>query len=112
MAKTLKYERRTMQCAEEKRTATLLLEWREEGGRRTLVGVECDNPKLRGLEPYVCQWSCWHKLEPGAAKKVMPAKRAAKKQAEKAAPKPVKKAAPKKKKRTASAAAQKSKARR
>ncbi len=69
MAKTMKYERKTIHCAEEKCQATLMLEWREEGGKRVLVGVECDNPKLRGLAPYVCKWSCWHKLEPSAGKK-------------------------------------------
>ena len=106
MAKALEYERRTIECAEEKRTATLLLEWKEEGGRRTLVGVECDNPKLRGLEPYVCRWSCWHKLEPAAEKKATgkpgvrvapkPAKKAVKKQAVEAVSRPMKKAAPSK----------------
>lgn len=96
MAKTLKYERRTIQCAEEKRTATLLLEWREEGGRRTLVGVECDNPKLRGLEPYVCKWSCWHKLEPAAAKKAAkPMKKTVKKPVGKSAAKKAGKTTPK-----------------
>ena len=94
MTKALKYERKTIQCAEEKRCATLLLEWKEEGGKRTLVGVECDNPKLRGLEPYVCLWSCWDKLAPAAAKK------AAKKPVKKAAKKPVKKAPPSKAKKT------------
>lgn len=83
MAKALKYERRTMECAEEHRTATLLLEWKEEGGKRTLVGVECDNPNLRGLEPYVCRWSCWHTLAPAAAKKAKaePVRKAAEKTA-------------------------------
>lgn len=100
MAKTLKYERRAIQCAEEKRCATLLLEWREEGGKRILVGVECDNPKLRGLEPYVCRWSCWHQLESAASKKsqakqaVKAAKTPAKKAAAKGAKKPARKAAP------------------
>ncbi len=100
MAKTPSYERKTIQCAEEKRCATLLLEWREEGGKRILVGVECDNPKLRGLEPYVCRWSCWHKLDPAASKKakakqaVKAAKRPAKKAAAGGAKKPARKAAP------------------
>lgn len=98
MPKTPEYERKTFQCVEEKRCATLLLEWREEGGKRILVGVECDNPRIRGLEPYVCRWSCWDKLEPAAARKAgaKPVKKAApKKAAKKAAPAKSKTTAPK-----------------
>jgi hypothetical protein len=56
--------RETMEihCEEEERTARLMVEWEERDGRRTLVGVECDNPRFADLEPWECHWSCWEKV--------------------------------------------------
>ncbi len=53
-----------MECAEEARRASLVTEW-EVGvdGSQTLVGVQCDNPRLAGLEPHDCSWSCWRRVE-------------------------------------------------
>jgi hypothetical protein len=52
-----------LDCVEENRTATLLVEWRIVNGKKTVVGVQCDNPRLGGLKPWDCGWSCWHRLE-------------------------------------------------
>jgi hypothetical protein len=41
----------------------LLLEWREEGDKKTLNSVSCKNPKLMNLKPEDCQWSCWEEIE-------------------------------------------------
>ena len=60
------------ECAEEGRTARLLVELREELGARTVVGIQCDNPRLSSLGTWECRWSCWERvrdrypgLEPG-----------------------------------------------
>jgi hypothetical protein len=50
------------ECREEGRTAHLLLQWRREYGARQLVGVQCDNPKLQGLDDWHCGWSCWERI--------------------------------------------------
>jgi hypothetical protein len=50
------------ECAEEGRTARLLVEVRHELGARTLVGIQCDNPKLSSLDNWDCCWSCWDRV--------------------------------------------------
>ncbi len=50
------------ECAEEGRTARLLVEVRHELGARTLVGIQCDNPKLSSLDNWQCHWSCWKRV--------------------------------------------------
>jgi hypothetical protein len=56
-------ETRTIMCEEQKRPAELLLEWQEVGGQPRLRSVSCDHPRLAGLEPWDCNWSCWRKIE-------------------------------------------------
>jgi hypothetical protein len=31
-------------------------------GGRTVVGIQCDNPKLSSLDNWQCCWSCWQKV--------------------------------------------------
>jgi|GEM_PF-2087614 len=50
------------ECAEEGRTARLLVELKQELGTRTVVGIQCDNPKLSSLDNWQCCWSCWQKV--------------------------------------------------
>ena len=50
-------------CPEDKIDANLLLEWREEDGKRVLNSISCDNPKLMDLKPQDCNWSCWEEIE-------------------------------------------------
>jgi hypothetical protein len=52
-----------LECAEEQRSAHLLVEWSIHGGARELVGIHCDNPRLASLEPWDCRWSCWARVE-------------------------------------------------
>jgi hypothetical protein len=55
-------EIRTIACAEQNRQAELLLEWEESAGQRRLRSVSCDHPRLAGLDPWDCHWSCWEKI--------------------------------------------------
>jgi hypothetical protein len=50
------------ECAEEGRTARLLVEVKHELGTRTVVGIQCDHPKLSTLDDWQCCWSCWEKV--------------------------------------------------
>jgi hypothetical protein len=54
-------------CQEAGRRARLMVEWKQDGDRRTLVGVQCDNPRFHALEPWECHWSCWEKVKQAAA---------------------------------------------
>jgi len=58
-----------IQCQEERRTARLMVEWREERGRRTVVGIQCDNPRFHDLKPWECHWSCWDRVARRGAQK-------------------------------------------
>ncbi len=49
-------------CSEAGRRARLLVEWKLVGGRRELLAIQCDNPRLAGLEPRDCGWTCWEKV--------------------------------------------------
>jgi len=53
---------REFDCPEEKRTASLVIEWDESGGRPVLKSICCDNPKFYGLDNWDCGWSCWDEL--------------------------------------------------
>jgi hypothetical protein len=50
-------------CPEDKIDTALLLEWREEDGKKILNSISCKNPKLMDLKPEDCQWSCWEEIE-------------------------------------------------
>jgi len=54
------------ECAEEGRTAHLVVEWEERDGQKRVKGVQCDNPRLATLDNWECCWSCWSQLESGA----------------------------------------------
>lgn len=56
-------ERVTIECAEEGRTAQLLVELSGAPDRRRVVAIQCDNPRLASLEPRDCHWSCWQQVE-------------------------------------------------
>ena len=63
MADETSFQTMEIQCQEERRTARLLVEWRHQHGRRTVVGIQCDNPRFYDLEPWQCHWSCWEAVE-------------------------------------------------
>ncbi len=50
-------------CPEEKVDTELLLEWREDDGKKVLNSISCKNPKLMDLKPEDCHWSCWEEIE-------------------------------------------------
>ncbi len=50
-------------CAEEQRTAHLLVELRRSEEGRQVVGIECDNPRLADHHRFECRWSCWSRVE-------------------------------------------------
>ncbi len=62
MRDTTEIEALEIGCAEESRRARLMLEWKVVDGRRELVGIQCDNPRLAALAPHDCEWSCWEKV--------------------------------------------------
>jgi hypothetical protein len=62
MEKESSWETRQMKCPEEGRMANLLIEWRDEEGKTVLKSLGCDNPRLRDLDNWECQWSCWEKI--------------------------------------------------
>ena len=57
------WEKCQIKCPEEEIETALLLEWREENGKKVLNSVSCKNPKLMDFKPEDCQWSCWKELE-------------------------------------------------
>jgi hypothetical protein len=61
------WEKCRVTCPEEKIDTELLLEWREEGGKKVLKSISCKNPKLMDLKPEDCQWPCWEAIEKGEA---------------------------------------------
>ena len=63
MQQKSRWEKCRVECPEEKMNTELLLEWREEGDKKTLNSVSCKNPKLMNLKPEDCQWSCWEEIE-------------------------------------------------
>lgn len=62
MVKKSSRETRQVKCPEEDRMASLLLEWHDEKGKQVLNSVVCDNPRLRDLDNWECEWSCWEKV--------------------------------------------------
>lgn len=62
MRKRPRWETRRIHCPEQKRTATLLIEWREKGGKAVINSITCDNPRLSDLDNWDCQWLCWDEL--------------------------------------------------
>lgn len=63
MSDTGRIEAIDIECAEEGRTAHLLVEWTNDGPDRRIRSIQCDNPKLARLEPWDCGWSCWKRVE-------------------------------------------------
>ena len=61
------WERRTIECPEEKRTAKVLIEWQTEDGERLGKSMSCDNPRLRDIDNWDCHWSCWEAVQKGKA---------------------------------------------
>lgn len=62
MSQRTVFETLEMDCAEEGRTARLLVQWTECDGERKLHSVQCDNPKFAHLEEWDCHWSCWNRV--------------------------------------------------
>lgn len=63
MKGTSRWEKCRVKCPEEEIDIELLLEWRQEGGKKVLNSISCNNPKLMDLKPEDCQWSCWEEIE-------------------------------------------------
>lgn len=60
-------ERHEIYCHEEKRNAKLMVEISVADGKREVVSVQCDNPRLASLKPFDCCWSCWERVQDGDA---------------------------------------------
>ena len=63
MASTSRWETRKIVCSEQKREATLLIEWLCEDDTEVLRSVCCDNPDFNHYNNWECQWSCWQDVE-------------------------------------------------
>jgi hypothetical protein len=48
----------------------LLLEWQEVQGAWTLCGVSCDNPRLKDLDNWECNWACWEEVAEQAQRRL------------------------------------------
>jgi hypothetical protein len=57
-----KWVRLRMKCPEKGCEASLLVEWRNEGGKEVLNGIVCDNQELRDLCGRDCTWFCWEEV--------------------------------------------------
>ena len=66
MKQKSRWEKCQIKCPEEKIDTELLLEWREENGKKVLKSASCKNTKLMDLKPEDCQWSCWEEFEKGS----------------------------------------------
>jgi hypothetical protein len=62
MSRTLRRETRKIVCPEEHRTNSISLEWDEGGSRSVLKSIRCDNPRLRDIDNWECEWSCWEEI--------------------------------------------------
>ncbi|MFH1843298.1 MAG: hypothetical protein ABIF77_08810 [bacterium] len=63
MSKKPRWESIRLHCAEEDRLATLLVEWQQTGGKATIKGISCDNPRLRNFDNWDCGWACWKEVD-------------------------------------------------
>jgi hypothetical protein len=44
-----------------------LIQWDDSGATPAVSGVRCNHPRLRDLDNWECQWSCWQEIaEQGA----------------------------------------------
>ncbi len=50
---------RQIDCPEEGNVCNLLIEWQDEKGNAVPNSISCGNPKLKDLDNWACQWSCW-----------------------------------------------------
>jgi hypothetical protein len=67
MAAYYRWERRQVVCPEENCQASLLIQWDDSGATPAVSGVRCSHPRLRDLDNWECQWSCWQEIaEQGA----------------------------------------------
>jgi hypothetical protein len=62
MAQERTFETVELECAEQGRAASLLVEWTQSREGRQLVAVQCDNPRFASLVPWECGWTCWDKV--------------------------------------------------
>jgi hypothetical protein len=62
MLKNARREMRQIECPEEKRTANVYLEWEDSWDKPMLNGICCDNPRLRDIDNWECEWSCWEQI--------------------------------------------------
>lgn len=53
----------TFTCREEKRQARLMVRVQNDGGKKKVVGIECDNPKFHSIENWECSWPCWQAVQ-------------------------------------------------
>ncbi len=62
MARFARWQVRKLTCPEAQGEVSLLLEWQGTVKRPVLAGVCCDNPRLRDLDNWECDWRCWERL--------------------------------------------------
>lgn len=65
MGEKSSWVRLRMKCPEKDCEASLLVEWRNEGGKKILNGIVCDNEELRDLCGKDCEWFCWEEVSKG-----------------------------------------------
>ena len=62
MAEKSRWVKRCLKCPEGDYEAELLVELRDEKGEEAVRSIQCNNPRLAGLDNWDCKWSCWEKL--------------------------------------------------
>jgi hypothetical protein len=63
MSAEYRWQTLEVNCPEEGCTATLLVQWDVSGAEPVLNGVHCDHPRLKDLDNWSCDWSCWQAVQ-------------------------------------------------